>query len=237
MRNRWYAPELGRFLSRDPIGLEGGTNQNVFVLGRPNELRDPLGLKINLSNIALINVIKSSATGLAVWNAASDASVRLKRDINVELISEAGIWVDRQGPMSGSPTDVAANLKQYSPLTRLPTETGPNMGPLWGFTPVPLSSSTPAKSLIYTQTDALFGLLPNVIDMTFPIPTYRTVLQTQRDFVQKGDYLSSLAGTVVHELVHVLHDVFSITNVFGAGGEQGPSDTQLKVLQELKCVR
>lgn len=44
MRNRWYDPETGRFLSEDPIGLEGGINQYVFAGDDPINGRDPTGL-------------------------------------------------------------------------------------------------------------------------------------------------------------------------------------------------
>ena len=44
MRNRWYEPKTGRFLSEDPIGLEGGINLYAYVGGDPINGRDPLGL-------------------------------------------------------------------------------------------------------------------------------------------------------------------------------------------------
>lgn len=44
LRNRWYDPELGRFISRDPIGFDGGTNLYSFVDGQPLIARDPEGL-------------------------------------------------------------------------------------------------------------------------------------------------------------------------------------------------
>jgi RHS repeat-associated protein len=44
-RHRYYSPELGRYVSADPIGQKGGPN--VFLYGRANPLRffDPLGLE------------------------------------------------------------------------------------------------------------------------------------------------------------------------------------------------
>ncbi|HEX2718756.1 MAG TPA: RHS repeat-associated core domain-containing protein, partial [Gemmatimonadaceae bacterium] len=43
VRARWYDPELGRFLSEDPSGLDGGMNYYAFALGDPMNLSDPDG--------------------------------------------------------------------------------------------------------------------------------------------------------------------------------------------------
>jgi RHS repeat-associated protein len=46
MRQRWYAPELGRFVSKDPIGLEGGSsNLYSYINNRPQQDVDPSGLQ------------------------------------------------------------------------------------------------------------------------------------------------------------------------------------------------
>ena len=42
--HRYYDPEIGRYLTPDPIGLEGGINPFVYVLNNPIDLVDPLGL-------------------------------------------------------------------------------------------------------------------------------------------------------------------------------------------------
>ena len=41
---RYYSPRLGRWLSRDPIGEDGGLNLYAFVLNEPVALYDPTGL-------------------------------------------------------------------------------------------------------------------------------------------------------------------------------------------------
>ena len=52
MRARWLAPELGRFLSPDPIGLAGGTNLYAFVDSSPLKYTDPFGLAPKLQSQA-----------------------------------------------------------------------------------------------------------------------------------------------------------------------------------------
>ena len=43
---RYYSPQTGRYLTPDPIGLEGGINPYVYVENDPVNLTDPLGLDI-----------------------------------------------------------------------------------------------------------------------------------------------------------------------------------------------
>lgn len=45
-RARWYDPQLGRFLSEDPIGLDGGMNMYSYVGNNPINFNDPSGLCI-----------------------------------------------------------------------------------------------------------------------------------------------------------------------------------------------
>ena len=45
LRNRWYEAELGRFVSRDPIGFLGGANVYRYSSNAPVSRRDPAGLR------------------------------------------------------------------------------------------------------------------------------------------------------------------------------------------------
>ncbi len=41
---RYYNPELGRWVNRDPIGERGGLNLHIFTINTPINRKDPLGL-------------------------------------------------------------------------------------------------------------------------------------------------------------------------------------------------
>lgn len=45
-RARYYNPQLQRFISSDPIGLEGGLNTYTYVLNNPLRFTDPSGLVV-----------------------------------------------------------------------------------------------------------------------------------------------------------------------------------------------
>jgi RHS repeat-associated protein len=48
-RARWYDPQVGRFISEDPIGLDGGINLYVYVENNSLNLVDPSGLLPDLA--------------------------------------------------------------------------------------------------------------------------------------------------------------------------------------------
>jgi RHS repeat-associated protein len=65
-RARWYDPQIGRFMSEDPIGLEGGQNFYAYVQDNPVNLVDPFGLAYTKAQCAaLFESIISRATRLA----------------------------------------------------------------------------------------------------------------------------------------------------------------------------
>jgi uncharacterized protein RhaS with RHS repeats len=49
MRARYYDPEVGRFISKDPIGLLGGLNMFTYVQNNPVNLIDPTGFDVTIT--------------------------------------------------------------------------------------------------------------------------------------------------------------------------------------------
>ncbi|VAW47644.1 Rhs family protein, partial [hydrothermal vent metagenome] len=47
-RARYYDPSIGRFITEDPIGFDGGINFYAYVLNNPIRYRDPFGKSITL---------------------------------------------------------------------------------------------------------------------------------------------------------------------------------------------
>jgi len=59
MRARYYDPDLGRFLTKDPIGFEGGVNLYAYAADNPVVLIDPAGLCLAKLSGILWSVLES----------------------------------------------------------------------------------------------------------------------------------------------------------------------------------
>ncbi len=70
VRNRYYLPTLGRWLTRDPIGYQGGINLYAYVASSPVGNVDPAGLASSSGCLAgvLANFRKAVRKDLAMYN-------------------------------------------------------------------------------------------------------------------------------------------------------------------------
>jgi len=79
LRNRYYSPQLQRFISGDPIGLAGGDNVYAYADGSPTNLTDSLGLwaavSVSDNSVSITLPIQYSGPGATAdrvqdWNNA-----------------------------------------------------------------------------------------------------------------------------------------------------------------------
>jgi len=78
--NRYYDPQTGRYLTPDPIGLEGGVNLYVYCLNAPVNLNDPVGLLTAMGGVGLRVTLPGigAETGLfAAWGSEKNKYRRL----------------------------------------------------------------------------------------------------------------------------------------------------------------
>jgi RHS repeat-associated protein len=63
---RYYNPPIGRYLTPDPIGLEGGINLWLYATNNPVKFVDPYGLLISHLIEAGIGIVKGGGTGTLI---------------------------------------------------------------------------------------------------------------------------------------------------------------------------
>jgi uncharacterized protein RhaS with RHS repeats len=135
MRARYYDANLGRFVSEDPIGHNGGLNLYAYVGGNPVMAVDPWGLAASESSGGFRNnfnsIFGATSSFLNNYNDMRDANTigadkyfHCKANCQAAQLGQTGIdtakiisntreWVDmniKGDPVSASTADQAANL-------------------------------------------------------------------------------------------------------------------------------
>ncbi len=86
MRARWYDSGLGRFISRDPIGLRGGSNLYAYVSDSPVNYTDPNGLVAAAGAMALAGCLF-----WAYWRGKQYEAHEM--ELKVPTTNKCGVWV------------------------------------------------------------------------------------------------------------------------------------------------
>ncbi|SEI54832.1 RHS repeat-associated core domain-containing protein, partial [Achromobacter sp. NFACC18-2] len=114
-RHRYYDPQIGRFITKDPIGFAGGLNVYQYA-DNPIEWIDPLGLNKKLTEGRVYRMGSSSATNLTPRperDATTGLSTALEKPtgryqtLDVRTLNEGGLDVVQDGKNHASirPTD------------------------------------------------------------------------------------------------------------------------------------
>jgi len=96
-----YDPTVGRWLSRDPIGEEGGINLYGYVFNNPIRLIDPLGLATDSPSQAVLQCIARGNTQTMEWMledagaTMSQASKSALQSAIARLRSTAAEWAGK----------------------------------------------------------------------------------------------------------------------------------------------
>ena len=107
---RYYSPNLGRWLSRDPIGARGGRNLYSFVKNASVNLTDPLGLVGTITVTTFEQLVSDSwfwhERGwwfTAIWNPPSggdwDKPCECKPCRKVVWLQKAAWYLERPSPI------------------------------------------------------------------------------------------------------------------------------------------
>jgi len=100
-RARYYHPSIGRFASRDPMGMVDAVSPYAYVANNPINLIDPLGLEAMLSGTAM---------SPAYWNMLADASFYTGTQIDVRGGGNGGTFTPGQQKLPNQSGSGAGDL-------------------------------------------------------------------------------------------------------------------------------
>ncbi len=105
-RYRYYEPHSARYLSKDPIGLEGGLN-NLAYVNDPNQWVDPLGLNESLATTmkdAFTDRVPGSPIPSRLKNASPSVQMtdRVLTGMNANVTAAALVGVSVSGAYDGN---------------------------------------------------------------------------------------------------------------------------------------
>ncbi len=114
-RARYYAPQLGRFISQDPIGFGGGLNQYAYVGGNPISHTDTSGLADDFGGLVLYTGTEAEAISAQQAAASAPMPVNIVSGSGGNAVavgsgfdSASGVYYNRQTGESGGFTTTGA---------------------------------------------------------------------------------------------------------------------------------
>ncbi|MGB4115344.1 MAG: RHS repeat-associated core domain-containing protein [Polaromonas sp.] len=117
MNGRIYDPLIGRFISRDPIGLDGGPNEHAYVEGNPIAKSDPTGhlsadTTVSVQAQASVMLVMVGGSAAVGQNISTDGKsctyVQICPRLGFGLFAGAGVGVGAGIGGTGSDVSVSA---------------------------------------------------------------------------------------------------------------------------------
>jgi RHS repeat-associated protein len=259
LRNRVYSPQLQRFLTRDPIGFGGGTNQYQYANLNPISFRDPLGLKVHYdpSIQTLVNIVKETDIGRQVWEAADT----LDKDVYLTVEDSAFLALYRKRPGAGNTWDLSdgpirpegyinANRKHAEAIKRKvkenrdaglgdqPVTADVEYGSVWGRTRLS-DDGTRVTSRVFRGAIDVWKALPDTADYgdSRAHQAGGCAAYGYRDRMLRSKVTGALdrviAAEIVHELAHAPRESAGSQGAseYGTDVEVWPEDAQKKFFE------
>ncbi len=118
MRNRWFDPSLGQFISTDPIGLSGGANLYAYADNMPTNAIDPYGLDVLTASLWARLAVAAAEVLPAAAGAAAAAAAEVVPPFAAATGIAAGYYYAGQtyGPTAfEEPMDTMIRLNHVEP--------------------------------------------------------------------------------------------------------------------------
>ena len=93
-RAQYYDPTLGRFISQDPIGIDGGdVNFYRYVGNGPLVNRDPMGLSVAIENTLLSKIVIIGLVAAVAHQAVTTEIVLMSQEDVSGILNDAAVFI------------------------------------------------------------------------------------------------------------------------------------------------